>query len=185
MRVFINPGHDRKYDSGACNPDLGLREADIAYDIGTRVAEYLDDAGCEVRVMQSDNLCNDSDYHNRKEAVCDAANDWNADLFISIHCNAFNGTARGTEVEVFRLNGAAQRLARCILRQIVSSLGTVARNVNARPALKVLKHTTMPAVLVETAFIDNWSDAILLRDRADDFARAIARGVTDYLQEQY
>ena len=38
----------------------------------------------------------------------------------------------------------------------------------------------MPAVLVETAFIDNYEDGIKLRDRADDFARAIARGVTDY-----
>ncbi len=39
----------------------------------------------------------------------------------------------------------------------------------------------MPAVLVEMAFIDNTSDAILLRDQQDEFARAIARGVTDYL----
>ena len=38
----------------------------------------------------------------------------------------------------------------------------------------------MPAVLVELAFIDNVGDAALLRDRQDAFARAIARGVTDY-----
>ena len=38
----------------------------------------------------------------------------------------------------------------------------------------------MPAVLVETAFIDNAADAKLLVEREDDFARAIARGVTDY-----
>ena len=35
--------------------------------------------------------------------------------------------------------------------------------------------------LVAMAFIDNPDDAILLRDRQDDFARAIARGVTDFL----
>jgi N-acetylmuramoyl-L-alanine amidase len=38
----------------------------------------------------------------------------------------------------------------------------------------------MPAVLVELAFISNEGDEELLRDRQDDFARAIARGVTDY-----
>ena len=38
----------------------------------------------------------------------------------------------------------------------------------------------MPAVLVEMAFIDQDDDATLLRDLADDFARAIARGITDY-----
>lgn len=41
----------------------------------------------------------------------------------------------------------------------------------------------MPAVLVEMAFIDNDSDARILRDRQDDLARAIARGVTDYESE--
>ena len=51
-----------------------------------------------------------------------------------------------------------------------------------RPGLCVLKHTDMPAVLVETAFIDNDEDAELLTNRQDDFARAIARGVTDYEQ---
>ena len=39
----------------------------------------------------------------------------------------------------------------------------------------------MPAVLVECAFIDNPHDAKLLVDKEDDFARAIARGVTDYV----
>ena len=38
-------------------------------------------------------------------------------------------------------------------------------------------------LLVEMAFIDNDSDAALLVDRADEFARAIARGITDYEQE--
>jgi N-acetylmuramoyl-L-alanine amidase len=38
----------------------------------------------------------------------------------------------------------------------------------------------MPEILVETAFIDNEEDVQLLINNKDDFARAIARGVTDY-----
>ena len=45
----------------------------------------------------------------------------------------------------------------------------------------VLKNTNMPAVLVELAFISNEDDEKILRNNQDDFARAIARGVTDYL----
>ena len=41
----------------------------------------------------------------------------------------------------------------------------------------------MPAVLVEMAFIDCMPEAQLLRDKADVFARAIARGITDYEEE--
>ena len=62
----------------------------------------------------------------------------------------------------------------------MDSLDTTDRGLKDRPGLYVLKHTDMPAVLVELAFIDNEDDAALLRDNQDDFARAIARGVTDY-----
>ena len=37
---------------------------------------------------------------------------------------------------------------------------------------------------MELAFISNSDDSILLADNADDFARAIARGVTDYQASQ-
>lgn len=39
-------------------------------------------------------------------------------------------------------------------------------------------------MLVELAFITNNDDAILLSENADDFARALARGVTDYQKAQ-
>ena len=97
-------------------------------------------------------------------------------------CNAANTEAHGTEVEIYPGSDESQRLGQCIQSQIVDSLGTTDRGLKERPGLCVLKHTDMPAVLVETAFIDNDEDAELLTNRQDDFARAIARGVTDYEQ---
>ena len=44
----------------------------------------------------------------------------------------------------------------------------------------MLKGTIMPAVLVETAFIDNDEDALLLMFGTFTIAAAIARGITDY-----
>ena len=44
-------------------------------------------------------------------------------------------------------------------------------------------YTDMPAVLVETAFIDNDQDAQILVEHEDDFARAIARGITDFCHD--
>lgn len=46
--------------------------------------------------------------------------------------------------------------------------------------LAVLRATAMPAVLVEMAFINNVEDAKLLIDYEDEFARAIARGISDF-----
>lgn len=182
MRVFINPGHDIIYDSGACNAD-GTREADVALTIGTRVKNYLEAAGCKVMLMQSDNLNWDSAYPDRQdEAVCPTANEWPADVFVSIHCNAANGVARGTEQEIYPGSEKSAQLGQFIQDQIINSLGTVDRGLKDRPGLCVLRNTDMPAVLVETAFIDNDEDCALLKEHADEFAAAIARGVTDYEQ---
>ena len=176
MKVFINPGHCPGVDSGAVNPNSGMQEADVALAIGTLVQGYLEAAGCEVQLLQSDNLM----YDGEGPCVCETANEWPADIFVSIHCNAASGDAHGTEVEIYPGSDESQKLGHCIQSQIVSSLGTVDRGLKERPGLIVLKHTDMPAVLVETAFIDNDDDANLLANNQDDFARAIARGITDY-----
>ena len=183
MKVFLNPGHDLVHDSGAVNPRTGLRECDVAAAVGDLVRGYLENAGCEVRMLQSDNLNWESTYADRQDcSVCDCANEWPADIFISIHCNAANGMAHGTETLIHSEGGRAEQLAECIQRQIVDSLDTTDRGLKERPELIVLRATDMPAVLVELAFIDNDEDAELLMTRQDDFARAIARGVTDYEQ---
>lgn len=182
MKVFINPGHDTKYDSGAVNPSSGLRECDVAASIGAKVMKYLTAAGCDCRLLQSDNLYYDSEYDDRTVSVCEDANEWGADVFVSIHCNACNGNARGTEVYCYSEDSNGGKLAKAIQNQLVTSLTLMDRGVKEMPGFEVLKHTDMPAVLVETAFIDNDADAALLIDKEDEFARAIARGVTDYQQ---
>ena len=175
MRVFLNPGHapDGNPDPGACG--YGLRECDVARNVADLVAGYLAVAGVDVvGSLQSDSL-----YE-----VVSASNRADADVFISVHCNACNGSANGTEVWHFYGSGAGETLARCIQNQIVDALGTTDRGVKgAKPGvngLYVLSNTDAVAVLVELAFIDHASDAQLLRSRQDEFARAIARGVTDY-----
>ena len=177
MRVFLNPGHDLERDSGAVNPTSGLRECDVAADIGGLVKGYLEQAGCEVQMLQSDNLLGETPS---LPCVVEEANGWPADIFVSLHCNAANGSAQGTETLVYNEDGESAELAGCIQSQIVSSLGTVDRGIKERPMLIVLKHTNMPAVLVEMAFVDNDEDTILLTYKADEMARAIARGITDF-----
>lgn len=175
MRIFLNPGHapDIRADPGAINPRLGLYESVIAARIGAATAHYLAAVGHEVDVFQFDGL----------QRICEEANRADADLFVSIHCNASVGNARGTETYYARYSLAGHRLAECINNQIASSIysGYKYWNRGAKAAgYYVLMYTDMPAVLVETAFIDNDADARLLVNREDDFARAIARGITDF-----
>lgn len=189
MKVFINPGHDIDYDSGAVSSRTGLRECEVAARVGALVKHYLEAAGCTCELMQSDNLAPTSTGRSRYAdrqgpTVTEAANNWEADIFVSIHCNSAEAEeARGVETFAYALDGeAGEKLAICIQDQIVDALGMLDRGVKANPKLFVLQYTAMPAVLVEIGFISNEGDEDLLQTCQDDFARAIARGVTDYEQ---
>lgn len=81
MKVFVNPGHDPNVDSGAVNIDYDVREADVTKQAGALLERGLKRAGHEVMLLQSDDL----------DAVVAAANDWPADIFVSLHCNASPG----------------------------------------------------------------------------------------------
>lgn len=172
MKVFINPGHAPGGipDPGAINPITGTRESDIAAKAGRMLAGYLEAAGVEVNALQSDDL----------DEVCAASNEWGADIFVSIHCNAsIAHNAQGTETYYKSFNG--QRLAGFIQSQIIRSVDTVDRGSKHEDRLWVLNNTDAVAVLVELAFIDQMDDLKLLETDLDKIVRAIARGITDYL----
>ena len=172
MKVTINGGHYPGRDSGAVG-HTGLEEASVTCDMMARVACYLRAVSCEVLEVQENVL----------SAITEASNGFGADLFVSIHCNAStNADIKGTETFCSSTGGDSERLATCIQQQIVRSLGTVDRGVKTGN-LYVLRLTDCPAVLVEIAFISNEEDEMLLADEniRDQFAAAIARGITDYL----
>ena len=166
MKIFINPGHGGN-DPGACGN--GLKERDVVLKIGRHVAVCLKNVGYDVKLEQIDGL----------QEICDASNSWGADLFVSIHCNSFNTYAQGTETYYFYGSSAGRKLATCIHNQLIKSLPLVDRGVK-QAGFYVLTGTDCPAVLVETAFIDNAHDAELLVSQEVDFAKAIARGITDF-----
>lgn len=181
MKVFINPGHapDGHPDPGAVNQYTGLRECDVVKKVGDLLADYLTAAGVEV----VGNLQNDSLSY-----ICDMANGSGADIFISIHCNAAGSQADGTETWYHSHSISGRVLADCIQQQIIKALETTDRGIKAatpgKNGLYVLNNTDAVAVLVELAFISNGDDAILLTENVDDFARALARGITDYQLSQ-
>jgi N-acetylmuramoyl-L-alanine amidase len=177
MKVFVNCGHapNGNPDPGACG--CGLRESDVTATVGHLVEGYLQAAGCDVVTLQSDSL----------REVCDAANEWGADVFVSIHCNsAASEFARGVETFSYPGSVSGHDIAGCIQRQIVGAFSKIDDDFPDRGLKEanfyVVRNTDMPACLVEMAFISNEEDAALLKYHADDFARAIARGVTDYEQ---
>lgn len=169
-KIFINPGHapNGNPDPGACGEFL--RESDVAAFVGDVVAKDLQAVGYETKVFQSDEL----------GEICRVANAWGADYFISIHLNsAENRSAKGTETFYYVGSPNSEKLASAIQHQLVKTMGTIDRGLKNGNWLYVLKHTEMPAILVELGFISNKAEEIYMNDHKQVMAHAIARGVTD------
>ena len=97
MRVVIDPGHaGRNIDPGAVNKTTGLQEADISLSVSRLVEKYLLAVGYEVKLTRTDFEQVETDDLSYRTTL---ANDWGADIFISLHCNsATNQKAKGYEV---------------------------------------------------------------------------------------
>ena len=188
MKVVIDPGHaGRNIDPGAVNGSTGLQEADVALVISRQVASYLLNVGYEVKLTRTEWEQAETDDLSYRTAL---ANDWGADIFISLHCNsAANQSAEGYEVWTSPGNTLGDKLATRIYGQIAAEFPDRAGRTDysdgdpdKESRFYVLVHTDAPACLVEMAFISNDAEAVLLADAEwqDRYARAIARGVTDY-----
>lgn len=173
IKVFLNPGHapNGNPDPGACG--LGLRESDITASVSNKLAQVLANLGIQIKSLQSDSL-----YE-----ICDSANGWNADLFVSIHCNSFNSVAQGTETLHYPGSSKSQALAKYVQTEIINAIDVTDRGLKERQNLYVLNSTDMPAILIELAFIDNVHDNALLRNNQDDFVKAIAKGIVKYINQ--
>ena len=182
IKIFIDQGHNPSgANTGA--EGFGMREQDITFNVGSYLADILSaDDRFEVRTSRTypEEVLGYSQNSSLRERVL-RANSWPADYFISIHVNANENSAiNGSEVYIYRRGTEAEYLAHDILNAIVSRVGTKDNLVRVNPALYVLRRTTMPAVLVELAYITNESDAEKLRDEQYQFAYAIYEGLLEY-----
>ncbi len=181
--IIIDAGHNFSgFDTGA--EGNGLREQDVTFKIAEATGEILRGRGFKVILTRNEINENvgSGTMMSSLQTRADIANRAGADLFLSVHTNAFvNAQANGTECYVYSLGGEAEKCAKKICWAIVSLLKTRNRGVLARPSLAVLRLTKMPAVLIETAFISNPEEAEKLSQRTGDFARAIADGAAEYL----
>ncbi len=182
IKIFIDQGHNPQ-NPNAGSEGNGLREQDLTYDIGQRLAQLLRQNGnFEVRLSRNSptEVLGTSNSTSLQQRV-NGANSWGADAFISLHTNASNdASANGAEALVYSLGTSAANLADDMLTGLVNATGLRDRGVKARPGLYVLRRTEMPAVLMEMGFITNPSDAAVMRDRADAVARGMYNGILRY-----
>lgn len=182
IRIFIDQGHNPQGVNAGAEGN-GLREQDITYNVGVMLAQLLrEDPRFSVRLSRnSPNESLGTSNATSLQARVRMANSWPANYFISIHCNANpNPAIHGSEVYVYQEGTQSYWLAQHVLRGVVEQAGTRDNGVRVNPSLYVLRRTTMPAILVELAYLTNTIDAAKLRDDQPDFARGIYYGLLSY-----
>ena len=178
--IVIDPGHGGA-DSGAIGN--GILEKDLNLDIAKRLKDLF--AGSNVRVYLTRS---DDSYVGLGERTA-VANVLNADLFLSIHHNAYYSSFNGTETFHFTYpeanNGiTADVYAGILQKHQIADLGLFDRGVK-KNTFSVLKYTDMPSALVEIGFITNLNDVVKLKDPAfrHKAANALYKALKEALQK--
>jgi N-acetylmuramoyl-L-alanine amidase len=110
-------------------------------------------------------------------------NKLNPDFIVSLHCNAFNTQASGTEVLYWHTSTNGKRLA-SILQKHLLELGFNDRGIkplqsNDRGGL-LLEKTKAPCVLCEPFFIDNPNDLQIMMENKEKLADLYIKGILEY-----
>ena len=172
MKIAVRGGHVPKFTGASAL----INELTEDRKVKDSAIKWLKQLGCEVLdVTPPDNtntLNGDLSYGVNK------ANNWGADLFISIHFNKaynyYNGSL-GSEVCVYSTFDIAQRVV-----NELSKLGFKNRGQKVRNNLYELNHTKMKAMIIEVCFVEATEDVALYKKLGHDLiGKTIAKAITN------
>ncbi len=178
--VVIDPGHGGP-DPGAIGIN-GLRESEVVLDISKQVSSYLSKRGVIVRLTRS----TEKDLDLPPRVVF--ANKLKANAFVSIHANASRGYKRnvnGMETYYYSKYSGGLPLAQSIQNEILKVAPETPDRGVRKARFFVIRHTNMPAALVEVGFVTGLNDArdLVQPDHRKKLAFAISKGILNYLKE--
>lgn len=179
--VFLNSGHGGS-DPGACAN--GFKEKDLNLTITLACRDELKRHGVTVIMGRS------TDVDRTSGQIIKACNSSGAELAIDIHNNAGGGD--GAEVYYYSGGGKSKTLANNILTYI-KEIGQNSRGAKTRIGSDgsdyyyFIRETSMPAVIVECAFVDNRTDMKIIDTTAEQkkMGVAIAKGILKTLGITY
>jgi len=178
--IVVDAGHGGQ-DSGTHSPDHQVMEKTLTLLIAKCLADDLAEAGATVIMTRKTDV-----FIPLKERPA-IANRNNADLFVSIHINSnMSANSRsGTTTYYHGHNPMGELLAQCVEHEIVRvsglpGLGAASDlSVYKSSGFAVLRYSQMPAILVETGYLncDLDRNKMCTPDFQVGVARAILKGL--------
>lgn len=178
ITIVIDAGHGGS-DAGATDPTETRFEKDDALRISLLIQRYLEQHD-DVKVI----MTRSDDTFVSLDRRCEIANEANADLFVALHRNLYDGEAQGVEIWV---NNHRPVIDTALAQNILEGLKGVGisndRGVNygyiGNPNVnyQVNRETNMPSCLVELGFMQDSDDNSLFDENCDAYAKAIADAI--------
>lgn len=151
--------------------------------ISDRVEELLADYECQVIRVGDTTGKKDISLSQRVKI----ANNMGATVYVSVHHNAGIGGGKGGGTVIYYYSGdpARKEQAQKLYDSIVSKTKLVGNRSQKviKYGFYVIKHTNMPAFLIENGFMDSATDVPVILSA--DHAEKTAQGILEFLVKEY
>lgn len=166
-RIMLDPGHGGS-DPGASGPSAP-HEATLALRCATALKNRIvNECGGTVKMTRT------SDVFISLSARRSASVSYDPYIFCSIHLNAFNKTAKGTETYYYWSTGNSNLLANKVQAQLIANFKTVSgftptnRGVKYGNLAVIKGSSSVPAILTEGLFVDNTTEWSIINSESKD-----------------
>lgn len=185
-KVYIDVGHGGT-DSGAVGN--GLLEKNVNLGVALELGKILKDYGIAIKYSRT------TDKTVGLSTRCVDANNWKADIFVSIHHNAYKSVNQYMGYEVIHsiYGGNGLKLAKLINAEFLATGMKCHRGCFSRKSERtgkdyysVIRQTSMPAIITEYGYIDSKDVGFFNnREKRKKEAIAIAKGILKYFGIAY
>lgn len=184
IKIVIDAGHGGS-DSGATGNGMAEKNLTLAIVLAAK-RSFDKDSRFQVSYTRT------SDTYPSLSQRAKLANNKNADMFLCVHINSARASAHGTETLWSKSrNSATQKkgltsktLATAMQSAAVAATGFTNRRLVDRPNLYVLKHTNMPACLIEYGFISNRKESARMKANTSAYGKALYKAVVNLMKKQ-
>lgn len=173
-KVLLSAGHSKRLRGASGNVNgKHYDEHDEAVKFVNRVVEILGSSRADKYIEKTANKVKGNG--GNLDNIVKAHNKKNYRYNISVHFNALNGKAHGTEVFYFKKSGINNHTLATNLSKVISkTLGTTDRGAKSGNHLYVLRNTVNRTWLLEIAFIDNASDMRKYDAKFEELCQSVA-----------
>ena len=166
-KIMLDPGHGGS-DGGASGPSAP-HEATLVLRCGNALkTRIVNECGGTVKMTRSTDVFISLSSRKSQSVSYDPY------IFCSLHLNAYNKTAKGTETYYYWTTGNSSTLANKVHAQLIANFKTVSGFTPTNRGVKTAGYTvitgssSVPAILTEGLFVDNSTEWGIINTESKD-----------------